>query len=357
MLHDFNRATPTSAVGAWEAFDWLITAPARSPLVRLLGRARRHGWLAAAIGLPALAVAVAPWAGHGEAPDGDTARLATIAPPPIERPFAPAALRALSVEEATEWNAAAAVSGNPPPVAAAFSLGAAAASDYGRSHECLAMAIYYEAGNEPVEGGRAVAQVVLNRVRHPSYPRTVCGVIFEGAQRKTGCQFTFACDGSLARVPAGAAWRRARAIATDALAGKVYAPVGWATHYHADYVVPYWATSLDKVTTVGAHIFYRWAGRWGQPAAFAARYAGGEPALPFALSALDAPALPPADEAPPEGRAAKELERPVLLPGVAAGPEGAEAPSRGSPARDVALRDRRILPHTSGLVGEPAGGA
>ena len=357
MLHDSNRATPTSAAGASEAFDWLITAPARSPLARLLGRARRYGWRSAAIGLLALAAAAALLPGHGEAPDGDAARLATIAPPPIERPFAPATLRALSVEEAAEWNAAAAVSGNPPPVAAAFSLGAAAATDYGRSHECLAMAIYHEAGHEPVEGGRAVAQVVLNRVRHPSYPKTVCGVVFEGAQRKTGCQFTFACDGSLARVPAGAAWRRARAIATDALAGTVYAPVGWATHYHANYVVPYWAASLDKVTTVGAHIFYRWAGRWGQPDAFAARYAGGEPALPSALAGLDARALPPGDEAPSGGPDTKPLERPVLLPGVAADPEGAAAPSRGTPARDVALRDRQILPHTPGLVGEPGGGA
>ena len=97
----------------------------------------------------------------------------------------------------------------------------------------------YEAGDDPA-GQRAVAQVVLNRVRHPAFPKTVCGVVFEGQDRTTGCQFTFSCDGALTRwSPSPALWTAARQIATAALTGTVYRPVGYATHYHTDWVVPY----------------------------------------------------------------------------------------------------------------------
>ena len=105
----------------------------------------------------------------------------------------------------------------------------------------------------------------------------MCGVVYEGSTRATGCQFTFTCDGSLARRPSEWSWNRARKVAEAALAGSVFAPVGMATHYHANYVVPYWASSLTKNAIVGTHIFYRWAGGWGRPAAFTGRYAGGEP--------------------------------------------------------------------------------
>ncbi|MGJ3626051.1 cell wall hydrolase [Sphingomonas sp. MMS24-JH45] len=84
-------------------------------------------------------------------------------------------------------------------------------------------------------------QVVLNRLRHPAFPKTVCGVVFQGAERSTGCQFTFTCDGALARQPSPLAWDRARKVAAAALAGAVYRPVGYATHYHTDWVVPYWS--------------------------------------------------------------------------------------------------------------------
>jgi hypothetical protein len=107
----------------------------------------------------------------------------------------------------------------------------------------------------------------------------VCGVVFEGARRYTGCQFSFSCDGSLRRSPMSSYWGRARQVAEAALAGYVYAPVGWATHYHANYVVPYWASSLVKSATVGTHIFYRWRGGWGRPPAFLNRYTGREPNL------------------------------------------------------------------------------
>nr|WP_207786037.1 cell wall hydrolase [Altererythrobacter segetis] len=140
--------------------------------------------------------------------------------------------------------------------------------------DCLATAVYYEAGGEPEEGQRAVAQVVLNRVRHPAYPQTVCGVVYQGSELPSGCQFTFTCDGSLARQPSGSAWQRARRIAEEALAGRVEPSVGMATHYHANWVVPYWAASLDKIAAVGSHIFYRWRGYWGQRQAFDKPYAG-----------------------------------------------------------------------------------
>jgi hypothetical protein len=148
-----------------------------------------------------------------------------------------------------------------------------------RSVDCLTAAIYYEAANEPEDGQRAVAQVVLNRVRHPHYPQSVCGVVFQGHQRSTGCQFSFTCDGSLRRTPMANLWERARKVAQEALAGYVHRAVGWATHYHANYVFPYWAPSLAKVGQIGAHIFYRWDGGWGRPGAFVGRYAGAEPAI------------------------------------------------------------------------------
>lgn len=151
-------------------------------------------------------------------------------------------------------------------------------TDRSRALACLAQAIYYEAASESDAGQRAVAQVVLNRVAHPTYPNTICGVVYQGSHRRTGCQFTFTCDGSLARKPSTFGWNRARAVANLALAGSVYAPVGLATHYHTVQVHPYWAPHLKRVAAIGAHIFYRWNGAAGLPAAFRSAYLGGEPA-------------------------------------------------------------------------------
>jgi hypothetical protein len=156
-------------------------------------------------------------------------------------------------------------------------LAAGTATDRARAERCLTMAVYYEAAREPDPGQRAVAQVVLNRVAHPSYPDTVCGVVFQGSERSTGCQFTFTCDGSLARPPAALWWDRASRVAHAALTGAVFAPVGQATHYHTTQIHPYWADSLAAVTTIGAHRFYRWRGAAGQKAAFQVAYRGGEP--------------------------------------------------------------------------------
>lgn len=151
-------------------------------------------------------------------------------------------------------------------------------TDQARALQCLTMAIYYEAASESDAGQRAVAQVVLNRVAHPAYPSSVCGVVFQGSERNTGCQFTFTCDGSLSRQPSQRFWDRARKVALAAMAGAVYRPVGLATHYHTVWIHPYWADSLTHVGTIGAHRFYRWKGQAGQPRAFTAAYAANEPA-------------------------------------------------------------------------------
>jgi len=152
-------------------------------------------------------------------------------------------------------------------------------ADRRRALRCLTQAIYYEAALEPVAGQQAVAQVVLNRVRDLNYPASICGVVFQGAERTTGCQFSFTCDGSLARSPVSWAWDRAEAVARAALAGHVADSVGTATHYHADYVRPWWAPSLTKVNQIGAHIFYRWRGASGETAAFRQAYSGREPVI------------------------------------------------------------------------------
>jgi spore germination cell wall hydrolase CwlJ-like protein len=150
------------------------------------------------------------------------------------------------------------------------------AIDRARAEYCLTLAVYYEAGAESSTGQSAVAQVVLNRLRHPLYPQTVCGVVFQGSGKATGCQFTFTCDGALARVPSPAGWRRAGIAAAAALSGYVEGSVGTATHYHTDWVVPAWRTELVKIAQIGTHIFYRWPGRMGTRPAFAMRYRGGE---------------------------------------------------------------------------------
>ncbi|MEO9599698.1 cell wall hydrolase [Parasphingorhabdus sp.] len=151
------------------------------------------------------------------------------------------------------------------------------AIDNSRALHCLTQAIYYEAGMEPDAGQRAVAQVILNRVRHPSYPNTVCGVIYQGSERAAGCQFTYTCDGSLRRKAARFHWDRAKTVAAAALSGKSYTTIGTATHYHASYVYPRWAPSLRFLGTIGAHRFYSWKGNAGRAAAFSQTYRGNEP--------------------------------------------------------------------------------
>lgn len=177
----------------------------------------------------------------------------------------------------------------------------ASPEDRVKATRCLAQAIYFEAAFEPLPGQQAVAQTVLNRLRHPGYPKTVCGVIYEGAARATGCQFSFTCDGSLAREPSPGLWATAESIARQALNGFVMKDVGVATHYHASYVSPYWAPTLVKLKQVGQHIFYRWTGPSGALSAFRGRYRGGEDVSADILLAADARTL---ESATPQALAA-----------------------------------------------------
>jgi spore germination cell wall hydrolase CwlJ-like protein len=234
-----------------------------------------------------------------------THRLAAIPAPPEPEPML---LQPVSPADAAAINASIPLAGDVGPSASAIAFRALAPIDRLRSLQCLAEAVYYEARSESEDGQRAVAQVVLNRVRHPAYPSSVCGVVYQGPLRAGGgCQFTFTCDGSLALAPAGPAWFAARRIAAEALAGSVYAPVGLATHYHTQQVLPVWAYRLAKAAVIGNHIFYRTPGAWGAPAAFSQRYVGREPSpatiiatrLPISLGrTAPAPALPIFAETP-----------------------------------------------------------
>ena len=138
-------------------------------------------------------------------------------------------------------------------------------SDRDRALDCMALAIAYEAGNEPLAGQQAVGQVILNRLRAPRFPKSVCGVVFDGSERMTGCQFTFTCDGALRRRMADWRMLSARSAAETVLSGAAPDWVGGATHYHADYVLPYWASTGARVTKIGAHIFYRMPGDAARP--------------------------------------------------------------------------------------------
>jgi spore germination cell wall hydrolase CwlJ-like protein len=250
-----NQAILLPAARLWRAY------PRETVVVGTLGLAAAFALAGAAYSTPSLSGLGIASTELAEAPP---------APPPL-------LVRKLAPADALTINRSIPLADSPNPAAKPFALRGADEATRARALECLTSAVYYEAGNETADGQRAVAQVVLNRVRHPAFPASVCDVVYQGSTRETGCQFTFTCDGSLARRPSADGWARARKIAEAALAGAVFAPAGWATHYHANYVVPYWASSLAKNAIVGAHIFYRWAGGWGRPAAFAKRYSGHEP--------------------------------------------------------------------------------
>ena len=141
-------------------------------------------------------------------------------------------------------------------------LPAAAFSD--REQKCLARGIYFEARGESLEGQAAVAQVILNRVRNPSFPATICGVVYQNDNWRNRCQFSFACDGIRDRVRSARHWQTAQDIAMAVTAGKIwFDSVGSSTHYHAVYVHPRWARTMEKRARIGLHVFYRtYGGGW-----------------------------------------------------------------------------------------------
>jgi hypothetical protein len=252
---------------------------------------RRALVLLAAVALPAFA-APAQWGNTLDSEIGSAGRAApTLEPMPFERPgdgFPGAAFYYLAQDPAPGLGEGIRSDADPAPTAIdpvgpaarAFRIGDSGPNgswDRSRALQCLTAAIYYEAASEPDAGQRAVAQVVLNRVAHPAYPKTVCGVVYQGSERQTGCQFSFTCDGALARAPSRLFWLRAENVARQALSGFVHAPVGLATHYHTVAVHPYWADTLRYLGTIGAHRFYRFGGAAGAPATFRFAYLGGEP--------------------------------------------------------------------------------
>lgn len=255
--------------------------PARQKAVKLWRDYPREIAALGGLALAAIiAVAGSAWSSPSTQGIGHSLASAPPAPPPM-------LIRAIAPDQALAVNAKTPMASGPNPTAVPFNAGKLSTAGRARALDCLASAEYYEAGDQGDDGERAVAQVVLNRVRHPAFPSTICGVVYQGSTKATGCQFTFTCDGSLERRPDAQGWARARTIAEAALSGAVYAPVGWATHYHANYVLPVWAGTLAKNAIVGAHLFYRWPGAWGQPGAFTQHYALQEPDS----SALKAAAL------------------------------------------------------------------
>lgn len=300
-------------------------AAGRSPLFEAV-------WAAILIGVPLLVASFSAPLPYGVRSTAPVAVAAQRPPSPLP-PVEPVTVLEIAPREARAINAAVPFSTAPNPAARPFRFaGSAGAED--RAVDCLAAAQYYEAGDDG-PGQKAVAQVVLNRLRHPAFPKTVCGVVFQGSERSTGCQFTFTCDGALARHrPSDAAWDRARLLARQMLKGSVDGRVGQATHYHTDWVVPYWSSSLDKITMVGTHLFFRWKGWWGTPAAFHGAVSGQEPAI--AKLAF----LSPSHRSGAGGLADAPGVLPLALPGpndaaLAIGPE--RIGDRFGPARLAAI--------------------
>ncbi len=154
-------------------------------------------------------------------------------------------------------NADTLISDHPVRAAAAMVFKAHSQNDA----DCLTQAVYYEARGEGVDGMRAVAQVILNRVRHPAFPKTICNVVYQGALHGTSCQFSFICNGAMGNRVEPSAWRRARDVAGAALEGYVMRSVGTATHFHTLRVDPMWSATMVRVATVGGHAFYQFRGR------------------------------------------------------------------------------------------------
>ncbi|GAB5347332.1 cell wall hydrolase [Alteriqipengyuania sp. 357] len=248
----------------------------------------------------------------------------------------------LAPDDAQARNEAVAIVDGGPGTASPFRFEGSSA-DRARARDCLALAAMAEAGYGDADQ-RAVIQVILNRTRHPGFANTVCGVVYQGSHRPTGCQFSFTCDGSLARRYPESQWRAARQRAEEALGGRVESAVGIATHYHANYVYPWWSDQLDKIAVVGPHLFFRWRGFWGTSRAFSVAYRGGEPD-PMALRMV-----------------AQEVERPeALLPSLVADSEAVRSitgkEENSASTRSELSADAARAAQTSGSSPGPGPGA
>jgi len=204
---------------------------------------------------------------------------------------------------------------------------------------CMTQAVYYEAGLEPLEGQQAVAQTVINRMRHPDFPKSVCGVVYQGSQVPIRCQFTFTCDGSLARTPMEPYWSRAKAVAEASLDGFVAKAIGPAVSYHADYVFPRWGAQMVKIVQLGAHIFYRFPGPAGSPRMLDGLYAGHELAVSITGPSPEALAAAQATTAEFAGGPSLLTAQSAASPASAAAPMQAPAPGQVIGGRRIPTRD------------------
>ncbi len=177
-----------------------------------------------------------------------------LGPWPFTPELKPGRAAPLTMAEARASNAAVPMDASKRVPAAPYRFDGGTA-ERAQAVDCLATAALYEVGDDP-RGQRAVIQVILNRARARGFPRTICGVVYQGFERTTGCQFSFTCDGSIKRRTRHFGWAAARRAARRALAGRVVAAVGGATHYHADWMVPYWRDTMTKVAKVDTHLFY-----------------------------------------------------------------------------------------------------
>ncbi|HEX4196338.1 MAG TPA: cell wall hydrolase [Caulobacteraceae bacterium] len=228
---------------------------------------------------------------------------------------APAAVQQIAVQAATPTALKAGLrSAIEMTPARPFKL-AAGVQGSSRDVDCLTAAVYYEARGESVAGQAAVAQVVLNRVRHPAFPKTVCGVVYQGVHTGAGCQFSFACDGAVDRPHEIAAWRRAQGVAIHALAGGVMAAVGDATHFHSLSAGSGVGRGMTRVAQIGLQVFYKFSGYEGAPSRFSA-----------------APQRSSADDASPAQADGRASGRYLL----ASAPAQSAAPSAPAPAKDPA---------------------
>ncbi len=173
-----------------------------------------------------------------------------VLPPPNQnQPLAALPAAAVPDEDLIEWT--------PSSLKEAIDwVTSSYSDDFEGETRCLAQAVYFEARSEPVEGQLAVAQVVLNRVASPLWPDSICAVVFQNEHRRHGCQFSFACDGLSDNPTNMKAWNRAKMVSLVALESLWQDMTDDATHYHADYVAPYWKDHMRPTVQYGRHQFY-----------------------------------------------------------------------------------------------------
>jgi spore germination cell wall hydrolase CwlJ-like protein len=262
---------------------------------------------------------------------------ATALAPSLRGPLAvdPAALAQLAAPAA-------------PAPAAAVQAATAPVDTRARELDCLAQAVYFEARGESPRGQAAVATVIMNRVKNPHFPKTVCGVVYQGAAHHNGCQFSFACDGQVERVVEWSAWEQARRVAARTLSGALLRDVGSATHFHTTAVEPGWGPQMLRVAQVGLHVFYRLNPHAPPPPdlddATDPPQLASRPADPAQQQIrLAAAVVAPAAAAPADAAAKPPV---VTLPAVAE-PKAEPAPAKAAPAAaplPVAKTDTPVAP-------------